>query len=57
MSIFKAYDVRGIYPDELSEELMYKIGRALVVFLNVKEVVVGIDMRTSSEKLFEAAQI
>jgi len=51
MSIFRAYDVRGVYPFELDEELAYKVGRAFVGFLKVKEVVVSMDMRTSSESL------
>lgn len=51
MSIFRAYDVRGIYPSELNEELAYKTGRAFVSFLKVKEVVVSMDMRVSSGSL------
>ncbi len=51
MSIFKAYDVRGIYPKELDEELAYKIGRAFVTFLKVNKVVVSQDMRKSSDSL------
>lgn len=51
MSIFKAYDVRGVYPDELNEELAYKTGRAFVSFLEVKQVVVSQDMRASSDSL------
>lgn len=52
--IFKAYDVRGIFPDELNEDIAYNIGRAFVVFLKSKEVLVGRDGRLSSPKLFEA---
>ena len=51
MSIFKAYDVRGIYPTELDEKLAYKVGRALVTFLKVKQVAVSQDMRRSSNGL------
>jgi phosphomannomutase len=51
MSIFKAYDVRGVYPSELDEKLAYKIGRAFVTFLNVKKVAVSQDMRRSSKSL------
>ena len=40
-SIFKAYDIRGIYPDPLSEEVAYAIGRAFVALLKCAEVVVG----------------
>jgi len=54
MSIFKAYDIRGIYPSELDEETAYKIGRAFVSFLDCKTVVIGRDMRLSSPSLFEA---
>ena len=52
--IFKAYDVRGIYPSDLNEEIAYKIGRAFVAFLKIKEVVVGHDGRLSSPQLFKA---
>lgn len=52
--IFKAYDVRGVYPSEIDEDTAYKIGRAFVTFLGCKKVVVGQDMRKSSPSLFEA---
>lgn len=52
--IFKAYDIRGIYPTELNEEGAYAIGRAFVTFLGAKEVIVGHDMRLSGPSLFEA---
>ncbi|HEV2129310.1 MAG TPA: phosphomannomutase/phosphoglucomutase [Thermomicrobiales bacterium] len=45
--LFKAYDVRGIVPDELSPEIAYRIGRGVVAFLDADEVVVGRDMRVS----------
>src|SRR5512143_4152198 len=51
--IFKAYDIRGIYPTELNEEVAYAVGRAFVTFLGAQEVVVGRDMRLSSPSLFE----
>lgn len=51
--IFKAYDIRGTYPDQLNEEIAYKVGRALVEYLNPKTVVLGRDMRLSSPKLYE----
>ena len=50
-TIFKAYDVRGIYPGELNEEIAHQIGRAFVAFLKVDRVVVGRDMRTSGPAL------
>src|SRR3989338_8601685 len=52
--IFKAYDVRGIYGQNLTEDVAYKIGRAFVYFLKCKDVVVGTDMRLSSPKLSKA---
>ena len=52
--IFKAYDIRGIYPDELNEEIEYSIGRAFVILLIVGKVVIGRDMRLSSPNMSEA---
>lgn len=46
-AIFKAYDIRGIYPDDLNEDIAYLIGRAFVSFLGATQVIVGRDMRTS----------
>ncbi len=51
--IFKAYDIRGIYPTELNEDAAYAIGRAFVTFLKATEVIVGHDMRLSGPQLFE----
>ncbi|MBO9312676.1 MAG: phosphomannomutase/phosphoglucomutase [Chloroflexus sp.] len=53
-AIFKAYDIRGIYPTELNEEIAYLIGRAFVTFLGADTVIVGRDMRTSGPVLFDA---
>lgn len=52
--IFKAYDIRGIYGEELTTGLAEKIGKAFATFLNPDTVVVGRDMREHSEPLFEA---
>ncbi len=52
--IFKAYDIRGVYPEQLNETMAEKIGRAFVVFTGAKKVVVGRDMRPHSEPLFQA---
>jgi len=52
--IFKAYDIRGIYPAELNEKMAENIGRAFVKFLGAKKVVVGRDMRPHSKPLFDA---
>ena len=49
--IFKAYDIRGIYPDQIDEEVSYRIGRAFVSFLEADKVVTGRDMRISSPAL------
>jgi phosphomannomutase len=48
---FKAYDVRGVYPGEVNETLVYDIGRSFVKYLAARTVVVGRDMRTSSPSL------
>jgi phosphomannomutase len=53
-SIFKAYDIRGIYGKDLNEELAGKIGRAFATFLKCKKVVLGHDMRPHSIPLFKA---
>ncbi len=53
-SIFRSYDIRGIYPQKLNEETAYLIGGAFVNYTKAKKVVVGRDMRISSLSLFEA---
>jgi phosphomannomutase len=52
--IFKAYDIRGIYPEQLDEEAAYAIGRAFVTFLKADKVLVGRDMRLSGPSVFDA---
>ena len=53
--IFKAYDIRGIYGTELTDDLAYRIGKAFVTFLGgCGKVVVGRDMRPHSVPLFKA---
>jgi phosphomannomutase len=52
--IFKAYDIRGVYPTDLNEAVAYAIGRAFVTFLGVEQVIVGRDMRISGPQLFDA---
>ncbi|HLD47116.1 MAG TPA: phosphomannomutase CpsG [Desulfobaccales bacterium] len=54
LSCFKAYDVRGRVPDELNEDLAYRIGRAYAAFLSPVRVAVGRDIRFSSLPLTEA---
>lgn len=53
-SIFKAYDIRGVYPAEINGETAYNIGQALVEFTKAKKVAVGRDMRESSPEIEEA---
>ena len=47
-SIFKAYDVRGLYPGELNEETAHAIGRGFAAYLKAGTVAVSRDMRLSS---------
>ncbi len=51
---FKAYDIRGKVPGELNTDLAYKIGRVYSKFINAKKIVVGRDVRKSSDELCEA---
>lgn len=54
-SIFKAYDIRGIYPDQLNEEIAEKIGNAYVQHIKPNgSVVVGNDVRKSGPQIKEA---
>ncbi len=53
-ALFKAYDIRGIVPDELNPDIAYRIGRATAAFLGVDEIVVGRDMRVSGPALSAA---
>jgi phosphomannomutase len=53
-AIFKAYDVRGVYPDEINEETARAIGAAFVAYLHAQRIAVGRDMRLSSPALAAA---
>ncbi len=65
-AIFKAYDIRGLYPDQLNEDAAWKIGYACAQFLrsllrgyergqvNAQSICVGRDMRTHSESIAQA---
>jgi phosphomannomutase len=53
-AIFKAYDIRGVYPDDLDESLARRIGNAFAHFTGAQYVIVGRDMRPSSEPLANA---
>src|SRR6266536_818137 len=52
--VFKAYDVRGVYPDELDEDGAYAIGRAYVQQFEPRRIAVGRDMRLSSPQMAAA---
>ncbi|MEE4192328.1 MAG: phosphomannomutase [Halieaceae bacterium] len=54
LSCFKAYDVRGRVPDQLNEDIAYRIGRAYATVIAPGSVVVGHDIRLSSEALKQA---
>ncbi|MDX1491526.1 MAG: phosphomannomutase [Pseudohongiellaceae bacterium] len=51
---FKPYDIRGRIPDQLNEEIAYRVGRAYAAWLKPKNVVVGYDIRLSSQSMCEA---
>ena len=58
-SVFKAYDIRGVFPEEVNADLFRAIGRAFSIFIKSKternsSVVIGRDMRESSQSLAEA---
>jgi phosphomannomutase len=52
--IFKAYDIRGVTPDELDAESAHRIGRATARFIGAATLAVGRDARQSSPEMFEA---
>ena len=54
LSCFKAYDVRGLVPEELNEDVVYRIGRAYAAFVEPQKVAVGYDIRLSSRRLSKA---
>src|SRR5712675_370810 len=52
--IFKAYDIRGVYPSEVNEDAARAIGAAFVAYLGAKRIAVGRDMRLSSPAMAAA---
>lgn len=54
LACFKAYDVRGRVPEDLNEDLAYRIGRAYATFLSPSRVVIGQDVRLTSPVLADA---
>src|SRR6195256_3235538 len=53
--VFKAYDIRGIYPEEVDDEGAYAIARAYVEQFEPRRIAVGRDMRLSSPQMADAA--
>ncbi len=56
ISGFKAYDLRGRIPTELNEDVAYRVGRAYAEFVRPRKVIVGRDIRLSSEELAKALE-
>lgn len=54
LTFFKAYDVRGRIPDELNEDMAFKIGKAYATLLSPSKVCLGRDVRLSSESILQA---
>lgn len=54
LTCFKAYDIRGRVPDQLNEEIAYRIGRAFAEVLSAHHIVVGHDIRLTSPSLCKA---
>jgi len=54
LACFKAYDIRGRIPDELNEDLAYRIGRAYAAYLKPEKVVVGHEISLSSPAITDA---
>lgn len=55
-TIFKAYDIRGIYPDQINKEVVYQIAQGYARLVNPKTIALGMDVRLSGPELFEAAK-
>ena len=53
-TVFKAYDVRGLYPSQINENLAHQIGRAFVAFLRAEKIAVSRDMVVYSPTLSAA---
>lgn len=53
MSIFKSNDIRGIFPEELERDKVYRIGYCLPSLLNSENILIGRDSRLSSPEIFE----
>ena len=51
---FGAYDIRGVYPEEVNEELAYRVGRSFVKLFDAEKVAVGHDIRLSGPSISKA---
>ena len=51
---FKAYDIRGVCPDEVNEELAYRVGKVFCALFGAESVVVGRDVRLTGPGLLQA---
>src|SRR5437773_10787767 len=49
--IFKAYDIRGLYPSQIDGEIARRVGRAFIDYLGARRIAVGHDMRASSPEI------
>ena len=56
-AIFRAYDIRGKFPEEVNEELAYRIGRVFPTLFNAKRVAVGHDIRLSGPDIQKALEL
>ena len=54
MGAFKAYDIRGVWGEDITKELVYKIGFFLPKLLGTRQILVGRDVRLSSDDMFKA---
>lgn len=53
-TIYRDFDIRGLYPEEITDEEVFKIAKALTKYYKVKKVAVGYDIRPSAESLFDS---
>jgi phosphomannomutase len=53
-TIYRDFDIRGKYPEEITDEEVYKIAKALTLHFKVKKVAVGYDIRPSAQNLFDS---
>lgn len=54
MEIFRAYDIRGEYPKDINDEIVYKVGRILVKTFNARQIAVGRDISLATPKIYQA---